>query len=84
MSGFQFELLDEDEVPPKPKEMSKNARASLDYINQLQPGKVGKITPPDAASMRGIKLSLARVGSANGKKVEVWSDETHVYVKLAE
>lgn len=80
---MEFELVDETEVPAKPKEMSKGARESLALINQLTPGKVARIkVAPD--QMRSVKLSLSRVGSANGKKVTVYSDETYVYCRLAD
>ena len=80
---MEFEIIDETAAPQKPREMTKSSRKSLDLINQLTPGKVGKITAPDPAAIRSLKLSLARVGAANGKKVDVWSDDQYVYVKLA-
>ena len=80
---MEFELVDEAQAPNKPKEMSANARRSLDLIEQLTPGKVGKIKPETSADIRRIKLSLARVASGNGYKIEVWDDKTHVYIKLA-
>lgn len=79
---MEFQLVDERDVPPKPKGMSKNARASLDLIEQLTPGKVAKVKPRDSAAIRGLKLSLARVASLNGHKIQVWDDQTYVYAKL--
>ncbi len=81
---MQYEMIDETEAPAKPKEMSKKARASLALINALTPGKVAKVTVPEGENLRGVKLSLSRVGALNNRKVETWDDGSYVYVKLAD
>ncbi len=37
----------------------------------------------DAEERQCLTLSLTRVGAANGRKVECWEDQTHLYIQLA-
>jgi hypothetical protein len=76
-------IINEQDAPTIPKASSKAARESLAVINRLEPGKVAKITPDEGQSIRGIKTSLTRVGSKNGRPVITWDDGSHVYAKLA-
>lgn len=80
---MNYELIDERDAPKPPKALSKSARAALEVIKSLKPGKVARVTPQDNQSVRGIKTSLSRVATNNEKKVEVWSIDEVVYIKLA-
>jgi hypothetical protein len=80
---MKAELINEQDAPAKPKQMSKNAKASFAILQALKPGKVQKITPEKGETLRGVKLSLSRVASLNKLKVEVYDDGTNVFVKLA-
>ncbi len=48
------------------------------------PGKVAKVTVPEGENLRGVKLSLSRVGALNNRKVVTWDADGFVFVKLAD
>ena len=79
----KFEIVDAADAPAKPKPMSKSARESWELIQALEPGKVARV-PADAEERRRLKLSLTRVGAANGRKVECWESDDALFVQLAE
>ncbi len=80
---MRYEIIDEKDAPKPPKAVSKSAREVLELINSLKPGKVARVSPQEGQTVRGVKTSISRVASNNQKKIEVWSIDETVYIKLA-
>ena len=81
---MKVELLDNADVPTPPRAMSKRAKEAHAIVAQLVSGKTAKVTPDKDQSLRGVKASLSRVATSQGKKVVTYDDGTHVYARLAE
>jgi hypothetical protein len=76
----QFETIKASEAPPPPKKLSKDASDILDAINGLKRNEVLRLQPDPDRSMRGLKMSVSRVASRHGLKIESWDDPTQDYL----
>jgi hypothetical protein len=79
---MKYEFIDEADAPENLSGMSIDARAKLELLRALKPGKVAKV-PVEKAATRGFKAALTRLAKGQQITIEVWDHEGYVYVRLA-
>lgn len=52
------------------------------FIVGVRKGQVGRLTPGDGETARGIALRVSRAGKRAGKMIETWVADGAVYFRL--
>jgi hypothetical protein len=80
--NLPFKYIDPDKAPDPPaKKTTGKASEYIEMIENLPEDKVAEVVPDEGQSLRGIKVSVGRIASKRGLKIQSWDDGTKVYVK---
>lgn len=82
----EFTVIKESEAPRPSRQSGRLAsrmREYEKYVEGVQPGKVGKLTPSGGETPRGIALRVSRAGKRMNKSIETWVHDEAVYFKVS-
>jgi glycyl-tRNA synthetase (class II) len=78
----KWEFVDKSQAPENLSGMSDDAKAKLEMLRSLAPGKVATLTVANKTEMRGIKASITRLAKVHGINVTVYDGDGKVCVEL--
>ena len=77
-----FQVIKESEAPRPGRQTGRLAarmREYEKYVESVQSGKVGRLTPSRGETPRGIALRISRAGKRMGKSITTWVVDDVVY-----
>ena len=83
---MKWEMVDDKDAPENLSAMTADAQDKLALIRALKPGKTAQVPLANVREVRrGFMASVTRIANKQKPPVvlEIWDDETHVYIKIA-
>jgi hypothetical protein len=80
-----FSVIKDSEAPHPTRQTGRLAtrmREYEKYIENVTPGKVGKLTPSRGETARGVALRISRAGKRTNKTVSTWVVDGVVYFNV--
>jgi hypothetical protein len=78
----KYDIINEKDAPAAPAKRSDAIIEAESIVKQLGKGKVAKVEPDDAQTLRGLRVGLGRAAKEAGVKLQTWDAEGVLYVKL--
>jgi hypothetical protein len=82
----KFNKISESEAPRPARQSGRLAlrmRLYEEFVGSLKHKEVGKVSPEEGETARGIALRIGRAARRVGKTSETWVVDNIVYVKVA-
>ncbi len=81
----EFSVIKESEAP-RPVRQQRSLAARMrqyeQFVQDVAPGKVGKLTPSGGESLRALTLRISRAGKRTGRAVHTWIADDSVYFSV--
>ena len=85
VSMAEFTTIDIDKAPRPPQlrntRLAERMMEFDSYVAQVKGKNVGRLTPSEGESARGIALRVSRAAKRNGRSVQVWTVDDIVYFR---
>lgn len=82
----EFTVIKESDAPRPSRQSGRLAsrmREYEKYVDGVQSGKVGKLTPSRGETPRGIALRISRAGKRMNKSINTWVVDDVVYFQVS-
>lgn len=81
----EFSVIKESEAPSpvrQPRSLAARMRLYEQYVADVAPGKVGKLTPSGGESLRAVALRVSRAAKRRGRTIQTWIADDAVYFSV--
>lgn len=81
----EFSVIKESEAPRpvrQPRSLAARMRQYEQFVQEVAPGKVGKLSPSGGESVRALTLRISRAAKRTGRSVQTWVAEGEVYFSV--
>ncbi|MEP7215206.1 MAG: hypothetical protein ABI782_03080 [Anaerolineaceae bacterium] len=81
----QFTVIKESDAPRPSRQTGRLAsrmREYEKYVEGVPPGKVGKLTPSQGETARGLSLRISRAARRTNRSINTWMLDNVVYFSI--
>lgn len=81
----EFSVIKESEAPRpvrQPRSLAVRMRQYEQYLAEVAPGKVGRLTPSGGESLRALTLRISRAAKRTGRSIQTWIADDAVYFSV--